>query len=44
MSYLSLPIGGNAPELVNAVIEIPAGGVNKYEGDAGENSAAWRST
>jgi len=33
MSYLTLPLGGNAPELVNAVIEIPAGGVNKYEYD-----------
>ncbi len=33
MSYLKLPIGANAPELVNAVVEIPAGGVNKYEYD-----------
>jgi inorganic pyrophosphatase len=33
MSYLTLPLGSKAPELVNAVIEIPAGGVNKYEYD-----------
>lgn len=33
MNYLSLPIGAKSPELVNAVIEIPAGGVNKYEYD-----------
>jgi inorganic pyrophosphatase len=33
MNYLHLPIGEKAPELVNAVIEIPAGGVNKYEYD-----------
>ena len=33
MSYLTLPLGSEAPELVNAVIEIPAGGVNKYEYD-----------
>jgi inorganic pyrophosphatase len=33
MNYLALPIGERSPELVNAVIEIPAGGVNKYEYD-----------
>jgi inorganic pyrophosphatase len=33
MNYLSLPIGEKSPELVNAVIEIPARGVNKYEYD-----------
>ncbi|MFB3917779.1 MAG: inorganic diphosphatase [Terriglobales bacterium] len=33
MNYLSLPIGDKAPALVNAVIEIPARGVNKYEYD-----------
>jgi inorganic pyrophosphatase len=33
MSYLTLPLGSKAPELVNSVIEIPAGGVNKYEYD-----------
>ncbi|MFB3814586.1 MAG: inorganic diphosphatase [Terriglobales bacterium] len=33
MSYLSLPLGAKAPKPVNAVIEIPAGGVNKYEYD-----------
>jgi inorganic pyrophosphatase len=32
-NYLDLPIGGQSPNLVNAVIEIPAGGVNKYEYD-----------
>jgi len=33
MNYLNVPLGGKAPELVNAMIEIPAGGVNKYEYD-----------
>jgi inorganic pyrophosphatase len=33
MNYLNLPIGERAPALVNAVVEIPAGGVNKYEYD-----------
>jgi inorganic pyrophosphatase len=32
-NYLELPIGANAPELVNAVIEIPLEGINKYEYD-----------
>jgi inorganic pyrophosphatase len=31
--FLSLPIGDRIPELVNAVIEIPLGSVNKYEFD-----------
>ena len=31
--YLSLPVGANAPDVVNAVIEIPLGEVNKYEWD-----------
>jgi inorganic pyrophosphatase len=31
--YLTLPIGDRCPELVNAVIEVPLGGVNKYEYD-----------
>src|SRR5258708_34743828 len=31
--YLHLPIGDRAPELVNAVVEIPLGSVNKYEYD-----------
>jgi|SRR5579884_4148391 len=31
--YLRLPIGDHVPELVNAVIEIPLGEVNKYEYD-----------
>jgi inorganic pyrophosphatase len=32
-NYLELPIGAKAPELVNAVIEIPLDGINKYEYD-----------
>lgn len=32
-NYLQLPIGANSPQLVNAVIEIPEGSVNKYEYD-----------
>ncbi|MDE1163069.1 MAG: inorganic diphosphatase [Acidobacteriaceae bacterium] len=32
-NYLELPVGSKAPELVNAVIEIPADGVTKYEYD-----------
>ncbi len=31
--YLSLPVGASAPDVVNAVIEIPLGEVNKYEWD-----------
>jgi inorganic pyrophosphatase len=31
--YTKLPIGKNAPKLVNAVIEIPKDSVNKYEYD-----------
>ena len=31
--YLKLPVGDHAPEVVNAVIEIPQGSVNKYEYD-----------
>jgi len=31
--YLKLPVGDKAPELVNAVVEVPLGGVNKYEYD-----------
>lgn len=31
--YLKLPIGDHAPNAVNAVIEIPAESVNKYEYD-----------
>ncbi len=33
VDYLHLPIGDDCPELVNAVIEIPFGGKNKYEYD-----------
>jgi len=33
MNYLTLPIGTDCPRLVNAVIEIPFGEVNKYEYD-----------
>lgn len=32
-NYLELPAGNNVPEVVNAVIEIPLEGVNKYEYD-----------
>lgn len=32
-NYLSLPIGENAPDEVNTVIEIPRGQTNKYEYD-----------
>jgi inorganic pyrophosphatase len=32
-NYLELPVGKNVPELVNAVIEIPLEGINKYEYD-----------
>jgi len=33
MNYLTLPIGPGSPRLVNAVIEVPLGEVNKYEYD-----------
>ncbi len=33
MDYLRLPIGSRAPEVVNAVIEVPGGQANKYEYD-----------
>ena len=33
MNYLSLPIGPNAPEVVNAIVEVPGGQANKYEYD-----------
>ena len=33
VNYLALPVGDKSPEIVNAVIEIPADGVNKYEYD-----------
>jgi len=32
-NYLELPVGENAPDLVNAVIEIPLEGITKYEYD-----------
>jgi inorganic pyrophosphatase len=32
-NYLELPIGENCPEACNVVIEIPKGGINKYEYD-----------
>lgn len=32
-NYLELPVGSKSPELVNAVIEIPLEGINKYEYD-----------
>jgi inorganic pyrophosphatase len=33
MSLLNVPIGPNAPDILNAVIEIPRGSTNKYEVD-----------
>lgn len=33
VNYLELPIGPKMPEVVEAVIEIPAEGINKYEYD-----------
>ena len=32
-NYLELPVGANSPEVINAVIEIPNEGINKYEYD-----------
>jgi inorganic pyrophosphatase len=32
-NYLTLPVGDHAPDVVNVVIEIPLGEVNKYEYD-----------
>ena len=32
-NYLELPVGANSPEVINAVIEIPHEGINKYEYD-----------
>ena len=32
-NYLELPVGANAPEVINCVIEIPHEGINKYEYD-----------
>ncbi len=32
-NYLTLPVGSKAPDLVNAVIEIPLEGISKYEYD-----------
>jgi inorganic pyrophosphatase len=33
MDFLNLPAGSRAPEIVNAVVEIPGGQANKYEYD-----------
>lgn len=33
MNYLELPIGPEAPQIVNAIVEVPAGQANKYEYD-----------
>ena len=33
MSYYDLPIGDNAPDVFNVVVEIPKGSENKYEYD-----------
>ena len=32
-NYMELPVGPNSPEVINAVIEIPYEGTNKYEYD-----------
>ena len=32
-NYLDLPLGERAPNIITAVIEIPQGGINKYEYD-----------
>jgi inorganic pyrophosphatase len=33
MDWLTLPIGNHAPKIVNAIVEVPYGGTNKYEYD-----------
>jgi hypothetical protein len=33
MSYLDLPLGDQAPVIVNMIVEIPQGSSNKYEFD-----------
>jgi inorganic pyrophosphatase len=33
LDYLRLPLGAKAPEVVNAVVEIPQQSTNKYEYD-----------
>lgn len=33
MNYLELPIGDSIPEILNGIVEIPMGEVNKYEYD-----------
>jgi len=33
MSYVNIPIGNEAPEIVNAIIEVPKGSHSKYEYD-----------
>ena len=33
MPILDVPIGPNAPQIVNTIIEIPLGSTNKYEID-----------
>jgi inorganic pyrophosphatase len=33
VNYLELPVGEKSPEVIHAVIEIPAEGINKYEYD-----------
>ena len=37
IDYLDLPIGERCPDLVNAVVEVPRNGVNKYEYDKNLN-------
>jgi hypothetical protein len=40
-SYLDLPIGDGTPEFMTAVIEIPQGGINKYEYDKKLHVSVW---
>jgi len=41
MNLLNLPIGEKAPEIVNAVVEVPFGCTNKYEYDAKRECSGW---
>ena len=40
-NYLLLPVGEGCPDVVNAVIEIPSGQVNKYEYDKAKWTFDW---
>jgi hypothetical protein len=43
-SYLDLPIGDGTPKFMTAVIEIPQGGINKYEYDKKLHVSVWTAT